>query len=96
MSNEPLQVPVINTSPVFKSTDMFYVWYDDTPHKQTTVKLDEAIDAYISRFAMRPSHVLVNSADIVGRTDLIVSSGRTVQPNSFWLSNEKAVVASTR
>lgn len=80
-------------APVSKSTAMFYVWYDDTPQKQTTVKLDEAINGYIARFAIRPSHVLVNSVDLVGHTDLIVHSRVTVQPNTFWLSTETSVVA---
>lgn len=80
----------------FKSTDMFYVWFDDTPKKETGNKLDEAIEGFIARFAMRPSHVLVNSVDLIGRTDLIVSSGRTIQPNTFWLSNENAVATKTR
>jgi hypothetical protein len=65
---------------------MFYVWFDDTPRKQTTDKLDEAINAYIVKFAKRPSHVLVNSADYIARSDVVVQVASTVQPNSFWLS----------
>lgn len=65
---------------------MFYVWYDDTPKKLTSDKIDEAINAYVARFAARPSHVLVNIADVIGRTDVIVQSSLTVQPNTFWLS----------
>jgi len=87
--------PVVDVIRVPKSAALFYVWYDDTPKKQTTDKLDEAITAYVARFAMQPTHVLVNSVDIVGRTDLIVRSGLTIQPNTFWLSNENTVAATT-
>lgn len=91
MSNEMPIEPMSSAKPAAKRTPLFYVWYDDTPHKQTTDKLDEAINGFIARFTMRPSHVLVNSAELLGRTDLIVGSGPTVQPNTFWLSNENAV-----
>ncbi len=72
---------------------MFYVWYDDTPHKQTDVKIDEAIAGYVARFAMRPSHLLVNIADLLARTDLVVRSVVTVQPNTFWLSSDAVASA---
>ena len=67
---------------------MFYVWFDDTPRKQTTDKLDEAITAYVAKFARRPSHVLVNSVDVIGRNDVVVQIASTVQPNTFWLSTQ--------
>ena len=95
MSNEPLPEPGSDALPVTRRPALFYVWFDDTPHKLTTVKLDEAISAYVARFTMQPSHVLVNSADVIGRSDVIVQSGRTVQPNTFWLSSDTAVAPPT-
>ena len=74
---------------------MFYVWYDDTPKKQTTDKLDEAISAYVARFAARPSHVLVNVVDLVARNDVTVQSAQTVQPNTFWLSAQQTAPVDT-
>ncbi|MBC8162489.1 MAG: hypothetical protein H7Z42_14860 [Roseiflexaceae bacterium] len=95
MSNEHSHEPGGDAAPASTSAALFYVWYDDTPRKQTSDKIDEAITGYIARFAMRPSHVLVNSVDLVGRSDLIISSGRTVQPNTFWLSTENTAALST-
>lgn len=65
---------------------MYYVWFDDTPRKEASDKLDEAIRGYELRFSERPSHVLVNSADTIVRTDVVVQVSATVQPNTFWLS----------
>ena len=96
MTNDYPAVAVDDVLPMFKSTDLFYVWFDDTPKKETSNKLDEAIEGFVARFAMRPSHALVNSVDLIGHADVIVSSGRTIQPNTFWLSNKNAVATNTR
>jgi len=68
---------------------MFYfVWYDDSPKKPVAEKMQEAIAAYVTRFAMRPSLLLVNVVDHMELADVVVRSERTVQPNTFWLAYE--------
>jgi hypothetical protein len=66
----------------------FFVWYDDTPKKLVSEKLQEAIAAYVLRFQARPSLVLVNAADNLELANVTVRCERTVQPNTFWLSHE--------
>jgi hypothetical protein len=71
---------------------MFYfVWFDDTPKKPASDKLQDAIAAYIVRFNAPPNLVLVNAIDQLERTDVMVRYERTVQPNSFWLGHEDHV-----
>ena len=67
---------------------LFFVWYDDSPKKLTSEKIQEAIAAYVERFRIRPTLLLLNVADHLERTDLTVRSERTVQPNTFWLGRE--------
>jgi len=66
----------------------FFVWYDDSPKKPTADKMQEAIAAYVERFKMRPSLVLVNAIDHVQMTEVTVRAERTVQPNSFWVGRD--------
>ena len=42
---------------------MYLGWFDDNPKKTTTLKIEEAIYAYVERFKTRPNVVLVNEAD---------------------------------
>ena len=67
---------------------LFFVWYDDNPKKPVIEKIHEAIAAYVERFKIRPSLVLVNAVDYMGLPDMLVRSERTVQPNTFWLGRE--------
>lgn len=67
---------------------MFFVWYDDTPKKPSEDKLREGIAAYIERFKIPPTLVLVNLAEQLSVPDMIVRCERTVQPNSFWIGRE--------
>jgi hypothetical protein len=70
---------------------LYFVWYDDNAKKPLSDKLEEAIAAYIARFNIQPSVLLVNVADLLETTKLQVRVERTVQPNSFWLGYEDAV-----
>lgn len=69
---------------------LYFVWYDDTPKKLVVDKLQEAIAAYVARFQMRPSLVLVNAVDHLEMADVLVRAERTVQPNTFWVAHEEA------
>ena len=75
---------------------MFYfVWYDDSPKKPVAEKMQEAIAAYLTRFAVRPSLLLVNAVDHIELADVLVRAERTVQPNTFWLAHEDVATISS-
>jgi hypothetical protein len=72
---------------------LFFVWYDDSPKKLTLDKLQDAIAAYVERFKVAPSLVLVNAADMLEVASMVVRSERTVQPNTFWLAYDDGIDA---
>jgi hypothetical protein len=74
---------------------LYFVWYDDSPKKPVAEKIQEAITAYVTRFAIQPSLLLVNAVDHMELTDLLVRSERTVQPNTFWLGYEEIAEVTT-
>ena len=67
---------------------LYFVWYDDSPKKLVAEKIQEAITAYVTRFATQPSLLLVNAVDHMEFANVLVRSERTVQPNTFWLGRE--------
>ncbi len=74
---------------------LYFVWYDDSAKKPVVEKIQEAIAAYVTRFAIQPSLLLVNAVDHMELTDMLVRSERTVQPNTFWLGYEEIVEVPT-
>jgi hypothetical protein len=74
---------------------LYFVWYDDNPKKLVVEKIQEAIAAYVTRFAIQPSLLLVNVADHMEFTNVLVRTERTVQPNTFWLAYEEIAEVST-
>jgi hypothetical protein len=72
---------------------LFFVWYDDSPKKPALDKLQDAIVAYVERFKVAPSLVLVNAADKLELASVVVRCERTVQPNTFWLAYEDGIDA---
>ena len=68
---------------------LYFVWYDDSPKKPVAEKIQEAISAYVTRFAIQPSLLLVNAVDHMEFANVLVRSERTVQPNTFWLAYEE-------
>jgi hypothetical protein len=72
---------------------LYFVWYDDSPKKPVAEKIQEAITAYVTRFAIQPSLLLVNAVDHMEFTDVLVRVERTVQPNTFWLGYEEIAEA---
>ncbi len=63
----------------------YLVWYDESAKKSAAEKIQEAIAAYVARFAIAPNLVLVNSADQAQVDGVLIRSERTVQPNNFWV-----------
>jgi len=74
---------------------LYFVWFDDSPKKLASDKLQEALAAYRARYNAAPSLVLVSPADQLELPDIAVRSERTVQPNSFWLGFEETPDPST-
>ena len=74
---------------------LYFVWYDDSPKKPIVEKIQEAIAAYVTRFAIQPTLLLVNVADHMEFTNLLVRTERTIQPNTFWLAYEEIAEAAT-
>ncbi|HEX2656432.1 MAG TPA: hypothetical protein VHN11_22655 [Xanthobacteraceae bacterium] len=68
---------------------LYFVWFDDSPKKLVVDKIQEAIAAYVARFAIQPSLMLVNAADLTEFAPVLVRAERTVQPNTFWLAHEE-------
>jgi len=78
-----------------RSAMLYFVWYDDSPKKPVAEKIQEAIAAYVTRFAIQPSLLLVNAVDHMEFTNVLVRAERTVQPNTFWLGFEEIAEAPT-
>jgi hypothetical protein len=72
---------------------LYFVWYDDSPKKPVAEKIQEAIAAYVIRFAAQPSLMLVNAVDHMEWNNVLVRAERTVQPNTFWLGFEEIAEA---
>ncbi|HEU4324966.1 MAG TPA: hypothetical protein VFS21_17635 [Roseiflexaceae bacterium] len=73
---------------------MYLGWYDDDPKKAVALKIEEAIEAYVSRFRRRPNVVLVNEADKADVSGVAVRSESFIRRNNFWVGRE-ALVAQT-
>lgn len=73
----------------------FFVWFDDSAKTPVVDKIHAAIAAYVERFKMRPSLVLVNAIDQTEMGEITVRSALTVQPNTFWVGHEVSAEAST-
>jgi len=74
---------------------LYFVWYDDSPKKPVAEKIQEAITAFVTRFAMQPSLLLVNAVDHMEFSNVLMRAERTVQPNTFWLGYEEIAEAPT-
>ena len=69
---------------------MYLGWFDDNPKKSTTLKIEEAIYAYVDRFKTRPNVVLVNEADRAEIKGVLVRSEGYIRRNNFWVGWEDA------
>ena len=72
---------------------MYLGWYDDTPKKPATLKIEEAVAAYINRFRARPNVVIVNEADRAEVDGVRVRSESYMVRNNFWVGWEDAAKA---
>ncbi len=67
---------------------MYLGWYDDDPKKAVALKIEEAVEAYVSRFRRRPNVVLVNEADKTDVSGVAVRSESFIRRNNFWVGRE--------
>jgi hypothetical protein len=72
---------------------MYLGWYDDTPKKASSLKITEAIEAYVKRFRLRPNVVIVNEVDKIDLEGVQVRSESYMVRNNFWVGWEDPVKA---
>ncbi len=68
---------------------MFLGWYDDTPKKSVTEKIEEAIERFVAKFGEAPNVCLVNAENVVAIEGLEVKAAPYVRPNHFWIGREE-------
>lgn len=68
---------------------MYLMWYDDNTKKATSLKIEEAINAYVDRFRRRPNVVLVNEEDRTDIQGVLVRSEQYIRRNIFWVGREE-------
>lgn len=74
---------------------MYLGWYDDTPKKSTSLKIEEAVAAYVDRFKTAPNVVIVNEVDRVDVGGVTVRSETWMVRNNFWVGWEETAVQFT-
>ncbi len=72
---------------------MFLGWFDDTPRKSATSKIEEAVERYIAKFGEEPDLCLLNEANATEYKDLEIKVVEYVRPNHFWVGKEDALPA---
>ena len=68
---------------------MYLGWFDDTPNKSTTAKIEEAVNAYLTRFQVKPNVVIVNAMDCTEVAGVTVRSEHYMVRNNFWVGIEE-------
>lgn len=68
----------------------YFGWFDDNPKKTTAQKIDEAIAAYIARYQVSPTIVLVNEAERVEVKGMDVRSESYIRKSNFWVGMVEA------
>ena len=64
---------------------MFLGWFDDDRKKASKLKIEEAIDRYVSKFGDKPTLCLVNAIDNTPYEGIEVKVASYVRPNHFWV-----------
>lgn len=70
---------------------MFLGWFDDTPKKSVSDKIEEAVERYAAKFGEAPNICLVNASNVTAFKDLKVRAVEYVRPNHFWVGKEETV-----
>lgn len=72
-----------------KGKSVYLGWFDDNPKKAASVKIAEAIDAYVDRFKTRPNVVLVNEVDVAEINGVTIRAEGYIRRNNFWVGIEE-------
>ena len=72
---------------------MFLGWFDDTPKKSVTEKIEEAVERYVAKFGETPNVCLVNAANSTTCKGLVVKAVDYVRPNHFWVGRDESLEA---
>jgi hypothetical protein len=67
---------------------MYLWWFDDNPKKAASIKIAEAVAAYIERAHTRPNIVLVNADDRVEVNGVAVRTESYIRRHNFWVGWE--------
>jgi predicted component of type VI protein secretion system len=71
---------------------MYYLlWHDDAKKTPIADKIAAAIEAFSTRFKVRPTLVLVNATEVTAIPDIRVEIGASVLPGDFWLGPVEGV-----
>ncbi len=73
---------------------MFLGWFDDTPKKSVSDKIEEAVERYLDKFGETPNICLVNAVNVTAFKDLEVRAVEYVRPNHFWVGKDETVALS--
>lgn len=69
---------------------MFLGWFDDTPKKSVTEKIEEAVERYQSKFGETPNICLINASNATTYEGLEVRPVDYVRPNHFWVGRAES------
>ena len=68
--------------------ELSLMWYDDSGKKSVSLKIEEAVAAYVRHFKSHPNVVLVNEKEVEPVTGVIVRPATYVRLNNFWVGWE--------
>jgi len=71
---------------------MFLGWFDDTPKKPVTQKIEEAVERYVAKFGSAPNVCLVNVENVAAISGVDVRPVEYVRPNHFWVGRDESLV----
>lgn len=67
---------------------MFLMWFDDTPKRTQEDKIRAALAAHLQKFNQPATVVLVNPAEVVEVSGVVVRGVGTVAKNTVWAGRE--------
>ncbi len=72
---------------------MFLGWFDDTPKKSSSAKLEEALARYLAKFGEQADLCLVSAEDAPcpGAEGVEVHAVGYVRPNHFWVGKAESL-----
>ncbi len=72
---------------------MYMMWFDDSTKKTVSVKIEEAIEAYVRHFRSQPNVVLVSEGDRVEMQGVRIRSAQFIRRDNYWVGWEDPKIA---